>query len=245
MTSAYHETDKITIYNESCLDVMANMADKSVDLTLTDFPYGNKTEYDVYDDTPEALGALVDAAMPEILRVSKRALITCGVANVHLYPAPRWIMAWVTPAGAGSGPWGFSCWQPILAYGKDPYLQVGLGRRHDYYLKTESSDKKLGNKESDDAHPCPKPLDFWTWLLKRGSVSQDDIIFDPFMGAGTTLMACRNTGRRGIGVELSEAYCARAVEWLERQPPLMEVDGGRGKEKAAWFATQGRMETFS
>lgn len=220
----FYQDELATIYNANSVDLLRAMDDKSVDLTLTDFPYGNNTDYDEYSDTQGSLERLVQDIMPEILRISERALITTGVANVHLYPKPTWMLTWVTPAGAGSGPWGFSCWQPILAYGKDPYLQAGLGRRHDYYIKTEISQKDLGNKDLGVAHPCPKPLDFWTWLLLRGSVNEDDIILDPFMGAGTTIVAARNLGRKSIGIEISKKYCERSVEWYMRQPPLFAGD---------------------
>ena len=96
-----------------------------------------------------------------------------------------------------------------------------MGRRPDLRIKTETSDKSLGNKELGVAHPCPKPLDFWTWLLLRGSVSDSDIILDPFMGAGTTLIASRNTGRKVTGIEISKKYCKAAMEWYQRQMPLM------------------------
>ena len=209
------------IYNADCRTILRDMPSKSFDLVLTDFPYGNKTEYDTYDDTQENLKQLVADTMPEILRVGKRALITCGVANIHLFPRPKWILAWFAPAGTGSGPWGFCTWQPILAYGKDPYLSAGLGRRADSRYKIEQSKKDLGNKELGEAHPCPKPLDFWTWLLLRGSVDKNDLILDPFMGAGTTLIASRNTGREATGIEISEKYCKAAMEWYQRQMPLM------------------------
>jgi len=226
----YHD-EHITIFNDDCRNVLPQFKDNEFDLVLTDYPYGNETDYDNYDDTQENLRKLVDDTMPEILRVSKRALITCGVANVHLFPQPAWILAWITPAGAGSGPWGFSCWQPVLAYGKDPYLQAGLGRRHDYYIKTEASVKNLGNKELGEAHPCPKPLDFWTWLLLRASISETDRVLDPFMGAGTTLAACKDAAalstsmRSIVGIELSQKYCERALEWYKRQPVLMKGHG--------------------
>ena len=115
------------IYLGDCVEVMKSWPDKCVDLCLTDFPYGIGESYASFDDSRDNLRSLVSMAMPEILRVSKRALIACGVGNMWLYPEPTWVLNWTTPAGSGCSPWGFCCWQPILAYGKDPFLTNGGG----------------------------------------------------------------------------------------------------------------------
>lgn len=193
-----------------CLDVMREMPDKCVDLTLTDFPYGIGEEYDHFSDSQDNLKKLVDSVMPEILRISKVALIACGVGNINLYPKPKWVLCWYTPAGCGSGPWGFCTWQPILAYGKCPYLSGGKGRRHDSFMHTESSEKETG-------HPCPKPLTIWKKFLLRGSIKESDIIFDPFMGSGTTALAAIEHNRKWAGVELSSKYCKIASDRISTE----------------------------
>lgn len=204
-----YQKNGITIHNADCRKVLPLFPDKSFDLVLTDFPYANGTQYDNYDDTEENLILLIHDIMPELFRIGKRILLTCGVANMALYPRPDWTLCWFSPAGKGSGPWGFCCWQPILAYGKDPYLQNRLGRRPDAWQKIEVS------KKCD--HPCPKPLDFWTQLLLRGSVNGDDIILDPLMGSGTTLRAAKNTGRRAVGIELSSISCDVCINELAQE----------------------------
>jgi hypothetical protein len=148
--------------------------------------------------------------IPEISRVCKRVLITCGVANIGLYPNPDWILLWVSSAGIGSGKWGFCCWQPILAYGKDPYLENNMGRRPDVIFSNE--------KAPITDHPCPKPIKLWKSLLLRGSVKESDIILDPFMGSGTTALVAKQLGRDYIGIELNEAYIKLAEERLSREP---------------------------
>jgi site-specific DNA-methyltransferase (adenine-specific) len=55
-------------------------------------------------------------------------------------------------------------------------------------------------------HPCEKSESVWTKILLRGSVKDSDIIFDPFLGSGTTLLACRKTGRTGLGFEINPDY---------------------------------------
>jgi site-specific DNA-methyltransferase (adenine-specific) len=204
------EKIKNTIICGDCLKVMKEIPDKSIDLVLTDPPYGVNFQYDQYQDTPENLKELVNKFMPEILRISKRALITCGNSNWSIYPKPNWVLAWVTPAGAGMNPWGFTCWQPILAYGKDPYLENRLGSRPDVFIHTETAEKWI-------EHSCNKPIEFWKKLLLRGSVKETDIIYDPFMGSGTTAVACQSLNRKFIGSEISEKYCEIAKQRLRQQ----------------------------
>jgi len=208
LPAPYYERNGITIYCGDCREILPQLTNK-VDLVLTDFPYGNGTNYDGYQDTPENLQALIQETMLLILSKSKRALITCGVANITKYPEPDWILAWGTPAGSGCSKWGFCCWQPILTYGPDPYLAAGLGRRPDLLIKTETAEK-LG-------HPCSKPIDLWEMVMLRGSIEQTDLILDPFMGSGTTLIAAKKLGRKCIGIEISEKYCAIAVKRLSQE----------------------------
>jgi len=181
-----------------CLEVMKTIPDKSVDLCLTDPPYGVEFEYSSINDSKENLKILVDKFMPECLRISKLVLITCGNGNQHLYPKPDWTMAWVISAGAGQNKWGFTCWQPILVYGKCPYRSNRMGARPDIIQSNERSEK--------NGHPCPKPIKLWKTLLLRGSVKNTDTIIDPFMGSGTTGVACKELGRNFIGIEISPEY---------------------------------------
>jgi len=179
------------------------------DLCLTDPPYGlgdsntEKNNYIEHDDTKENLVALIGGFFPLARRVAAVAVMTPGNANTSLYPPPTWTMAWFTPAGSGSGPWGFCCWQPILCFGKDPKLSNGEGRHHDAIVHTESSEK-LG-------HPCAKPIGFWCWLLERCS-SRGDAVYEPFSGSGTTIIACEQLGRKCRAIELSPGYVAIAIE---------------------------------
>jgi len=198
---------RVELHLGDCLEVMKSIPDKSVDAVITDPPYGNNLEYATYQDTRESLERLVPAFMSECLRVSNKVIVTPGVANIYLYPKYTWILSWVNMAGVGSTSWGFSCWQPILVYGKDPFLATGKGRRADTFIQ------KL-NQVADVNHPCPKPDNVMRWIIDR-TVFENDTILDPFMGSGTTGVACVQTGRNFIGIEIDPTYYAIAEKRIK------------------------------
>ena len=70
-------------------------------------------------------------------------------------------------------------------------------------------------------HPTQKPVALMEWCL--GFLPDAQTILDPFMGSGTTLVACAKLGRKGIGIELDSDYfeiACRRVEEAYRQPDL-------------------------
>ena len=58
-------------------------------------------------------------------------------------------------------------------------------------------------------HPTQKPIEVITWILEKYC---GDLIVDPFLGSGTTLVACEQTGRVGCGMEIDPAYTAVCLE---------------------------------
>jgi len=195
------------IHNEDCLDTMSRMDDKSVDLTLTDFPYGKNLKYDVFNDSTENVRQLVKKVMPEILRVSKFVLLTCGTDRTHYYPEPDDMFCIYQPANASFSAYGHITWQPILVYGKDPH--TSLKKKWMSIQNTELTQQ--------NGHPCPKPQKLWNRCLMRGSAKESDIIYDPFMGSGTTAIACIKTDRHYIGSEISEEYCKIAEKRIQQE----------------------------
>jgi site-specific DNA-methyltransferase (adenine-specific) len=206
MKPYYEETNNgktLTIYHGDCREVLPQLG--IFDLVITDPPYGVGLEYDGYEDSERNLNDVVLMSVPLIRASGVVTLITTGIGNQYKYPEPDWTLAWFY-GQAYNCPWGFNAWQPILAYGKDPYLREGKGARADA-VNIVCSTPVPG-------HPCPKPIMFWRWLMMRGSSRMKDTILDPFLGSGTTLVCAKELCHSAVGIEQSERYCEIAAKRL-------------------------------
>jgi DNA modification methylase len=99
---------------------------------------------------------------------------------------------------------------------------------HGVYCQRDFSMKAIALEQ---AHPNQKPVSIMQWCL---SFVTGETILDPFMGSGTTGVACIRTGRRFIGVEIEPRYAAIAVERMERelsQPCLPTMEPERAKQE--------------
>lgn len=202
----YYEDDFATIYHGDCREVLPSL---TADAVLTDPPYGVSLGYDCYDDTPEALVALVPEVAPMLLRVAPVVAVTPGIVNLHLWPQSTWVLAWTWPHTGSTGKWGFNQWGPVLVYGTDPFLSAGKGRHPDVIACSAADTMHSG-------HPCPKPEQAWERILLRISPFGRSVV-DPFMGSGTTLRVAKNLGRKAVGIDLSEAYCEIAAKRLAQE----------------------------
>ncbi len=64
-------------------------------------------------------------------------------------------------------------------------------------------------------HPTMKPLELVERAIANSS-RQGDVVLDPFVGSGTTLIGCERTGRRGAAIELDPVYVEVAIGRWER-----------------------------
>lgn len=211
----YYEHAGITIIHGDAFEAIHDVAG---DVVLTDPPYGvrlgekannqrfDRVRYKSTDDSPEFVKRIANELVPVMRQRFKRVVITPGVKHLFEYPRPDHTGAFYYPAASGCNAWGFSCWQPILYYGKDPY--AGKGSRPDSFESVEAA--------VPNGHPCPKPIGQWKALLNRVAVS-GDVIVDPFVGSGTGLVAAKDSGFKATGIEIEEAYCEIAALRLSQE----------------------------
>jgi site-specific DNA-methyltransferase (adenine-specific) len=77
--------------------------------------------------------------------------------------------------------------------------------------------KTVQSRADRDFHPAPYPVEFAEFFLRLAGLKPDDLVLDPFMGTGATLLAAQRLGLRAIGIDIDPAYCAAARRRLEEQ----------------------------
>lgn len=80
----------------------------------------------------------------------------------------------------------------------------------------------MGESKTRIGHPAPFPLELPRRCIKLFSFVED-MVLDPFLGSGSTLLACIQTSRRGIGVEIDKNYCELAKRRLIREGQIDQL----------------------
>jgi DNA modification methylase len=189
--------------------VAKSMSGETADVCLTDPPYGVGLGYRSFDDSEEAARALAARWLPLAREAAHAVVFSCGIREQWLYPCPDWVLCWFYGAGPFPSPWGFNCWTPFLAYGKDPRSRAGRGSWPD------ALNLNVPANAADIDHPCPKPVALWGWMIKRLS-TRGQTILDVFAGSGTTLIAAEQLGRIARLVELDPHYCDVIIRRWQR-----------------------------
>ena len=208
------------VHHGNCIELLKSMPDKSVNLILTDPPYGIGLEYDNYDDSEENWIKLMTDFIPEAARVAKMVIMpSCKIKMLKwIYQnfPPDWLICWYKGSTGHASFIGFNDWEPHLVYGRTKNRLY----MHDYF-KTVSSPPK-GSFE----HPCPKPEEWASWIIKRAT-EEGDIVCDPFTGSGTTGVVCKKLNRKFIGIEWSQKYVDIAEKRITEAviPPTAKAVG--------------------
>ena len=194
-----------------CLEIMKTMPSKSVDLILTDPPYGKKADkgtngfgsaknrrYNGGWDSKRPSKEVFD----EMLRVGKNVIIFGAnyFADI-LPPSNHWIFWDKKGDIAFQNP--FADGELIYTTFKKPIKRIVFKQQG---FITDSKDKRY--------HPTQKPSELVEILINEYS-KEGDTILDCFMGSGTTGVSCLRTGRNFIGIELDESYFQIAKERIE------------------------------
>lgn len=235
------------IINGNCVDVLMKMESCSVDLVLTDPPYGidvdnahtfkRMTYKDTnFEDSDFETFDLLDKVFKELYRVLKMdrhmyvffaidkyaqilKLLTKHGFEVHPIP-----LIW--DKGSGSYPSQMTSY--VHSY--EPFLHCFKGNR-----KLNGTPKDVFQVKrvppGSKIHPTQKPTELLRDLIGF-STTLGELVLDPFAGSGATIVAAKETQRRAIGVELDPVYYAKIVARLECQEILPEA------EQAPTTATQ-------
>lgn len=201
------------IYCMDCLEGMREIPDKSVDLVLTDPPYGIGKE-EVYGDEDLTQYYRV---LPELFRVLKdNSFFVCfssiGRLPEFFHNNPfnyRWQFIIYINNGMVRGSVGFNRYICVLIFMKGnpkqnkPLLDV---------MEVSTSSQECAKRE----HPTQKRLDVCQKIVNTFS-SDSDLIVDPFMGSGTTAVACKLFNRDFIGFEINPEYVKIAEKRLEQE----------------------------
>lgn len=195
-----------------CFEVMKAIPDKSIDLVLTDPPYGQslgygrgqlRERYIINDDNLLWLPQFSS----EIFRVLKentetaifmqwRTQSTFEKCLIDSGFKIRTVAIW-DKCNAGLSGGGFA-----EQYESIMILRKGESRENFYKGNVFRGNRVAGRPE----HPHEKPLHLITDLINIAS-KPNDLILDPFSGSCTTAVACKLLNRRCISIEISEAYC--------------------------------------
>jgi len=222
-----------TLYLGDCLEIMPTLG--PVDAVVTDPPYGIGFKYESYDDTRESLERLISGVFQHN-DLWERAVVFSGPTQIHKYPEPDWVCSITWDTTGSRGFCGFSQWTPVLFYGKDiggGFKNINGMTKSDVIRFSGGAGVGFMRAEKID-HPCPKPYNIVRSVVSRFSIDNETIL-DPFMGSGTTGVACAKLGRKFIGIEIEEKYFDIACERIQKaydQPdlfvptPTKPVQGG-------------------
>lgn len=204
------------IIHGDCLDVMKGIPDKSVDLVLTDPPYGvNKSDWDSNSYWRKIFSAMTD----EISRITDTAIIFCATryigATIGYMGLPyRWQFIWYCANNMIPGDIGFAKYTSALIFSKEKSIHKNLQDLREYPAGT--------NELKQIDHPTPKPTSIIEYLA-NGFANKGDLILDPFSGSGTTAIACHRLNRRFICIEKEAKYVELSRRRLEEEQAQMRM----------------------
>jgi len=161
-----------------------------------------------------APGAVLYSFMPQGGRLKMTMLATIDESGIE----PRHELIWVKN--------NHVLGRVDYAYKHEPILYAWKEGGHKFYGDFQTSVLEFAKPQSSDMHPTTKPVELIERLVSNSSL-QGAIVFDPFLGSGTTILACQNQGRKGRGCELSPAYVAVALERLAQMGLEPRLIGGQ------------------
>lgn len=230
----------IQVYRADFRVKMQEFPEGIIDLTIADLPYGinadkggfrqRTVEHHNYEDTPEYAIELLKALIADGFRVSKPRANLFIFGAIDMFPifkqassAMGWTpfqtpIIWRKSESEGLAPWGregFRRTYELLFF-------ATKGKRGLHQSPVDILDENRVSRKLRRLGP-EKPVGLMRQLIEAASLP-GDMVLDPCCGGGSTLIACRHTKRRGIGIELSEVHYNLAVVAAERDPEGVEEE---------------------
>lgn len=215
-----------------CLDILCSIPDKSIDLVICDPPYevkahkagGNIEKRWNVEDLEKiqdiTKGYDIRSFAEKIMRVMK-------VPNIYFFcnkkQIPQYLSTWVTEYKCS---YEILCWHKQNAmptysnkYLTDTeyclYFHKGKCRPPTYENARTYWIMPINTKDKAKfAHPTIKPMEIIKTLVENSS-EKGELVLDPFMGSGTTGVACNELGRDFYGIEINETYFKIAETRIE------------------------------
>lgn len=210
-----------TLYCGDCLEILPTLAAGSVDAVITDPPYLVNVNSNL-NGKSNPWGDIINAAFwfREWMTHCKRAIENDG----FMWSFLNWKSIPIYQKAALDTNWNI---ESMLVWDKEwigPGGSVGLRPSYELIALFGSEKFSIDDRGIPDikrckwssikpnGHPAEKPLKLIKWLLE---ISGGDLILDPFMGSGTTGVACVQTGRKFIGIEIDPRYFDIAVRRIK------------------------------
>jgi DNA modification methylase len=215
----------VTLYNADCLDVLQASRADDINAVITDPPYNIaqgsafvRAGTSVVADGKEGMN--VGDTWAWVKSLDGRVSVGCNVACFHKRgdcppePIKVWHKYYLIKIAPPPTPRPcFVSGVEECSIGSFPGKRrwFGTGYEVNYWLGRSAGKERRATK-----HPAEKPLGAMLTLV-RCLCPPGGLCIDPYMGSGTTAIACIQTGRRFIGVEIYPDYFAMAVERIERE----------------------------
>lgn len=238
----------IKLYQGDCLPILKQMQDNSVDLILTDPPY----EYDNHGggNTELAQRKLVKEKHIDFmssgfdLTILNEFLRVCITPNILMFCSnqqisklmgyfeskgiPVTLLVWhkINPPPLCNGKYLSDCEFVVYAHGKNATFNNDCP--FDFKKKVYVSSVVPAK---DRLHPAQKPIDLLNQYIQLHS-NPEDTILDPFMGSGSTGVACKNLNRNFIGMELNPDYFQIAKQRIADSVQIHSVPDNTVQMKA-------------